>query len=222
MRYYKIGNQIMPSVTTVLGVIRRPYLERWRGELGNVEADRRLNEAGTLGANIHDICQAINLRQPWEAPDKNTELMARAYEKWYNQAVKTVVAVEKVVVSAKYGYAGRLDFLARLRGDRLPTLIDVKTGKRVYREIPLQLAAYKHSLEEFGRPVARRLVVHLDKQEPGKLHVYEYVDHERDFRMFLYALELWRYFFGDYAPKEEEIVTIRRDDCFGYPVTTSA
>lgn len=219
MRYYRIEDKLLPSVTTVLGVIRRPYLERWRGELGNVEADRVLNEAGTLGTNIHDICQAINLRQPWEAPDKATEAMARAYEAWYNQTVKTVIAVEKVVVSTKYGYAGRLDFLAKLKGDRLPTLIDIKTTKRVYRDIPLQLAAYMYGLEELGRPVARRLVVHISKEEPGKLHTYEYTEHKDHFLKFLYALELWRYFFGDHLPKGDEIVTVRKEDCLVYPAS---
>ena len=211
MRYYQVGDKLYPSVTTVLSVIRKPGLERWRGNLGNDEADRIMYEAGNLGSTIHDICQQINNNQPYIALDEQQGLMANAYQAWFNSTVKEVVAVEEAIVSSIYCYAGRLDLLAVLKGDRLPTLIDIKTGNSIYADVPLQLAAYKNALAENGQKAKRRLVIHIDKKNPGKLSIKEYSDHEIDLRMFLYVLELYRYINGNYNPKPNEIVNLKED-----------
>ena len=42
-----------PSVTTKLGVVRKPFLEQWRGDLGNRECDMRVFEASQRGTRIH-------------------------------------------------------------------------------------------------------------------------------------------------------------------------
>lgn len=208
MRWYQIDGQLYPSVTTILGIIRRPYLERWRGNLGNEEADRVLAEAGDIGTRVHDGCEAINMGREWYATDAQTEAMIRAYEDWYKSTVKRVLVAETPVICRTYRYAGRLDLLAVLKGDKLPTLIDIKTGNSVYQDVPLQLAAYKHALEQAGFRIKRRLVVHVDKREPGRLTTIEYEDHDQDFRLFLYALALWRHFHGSWRPRPEEITRL--------------
>lgn len=43
----------LPSVTTKLGIIDKPFLAQWRGDLGNREADIRMYEAGQRGKRIH-------------------------------------------------------------------------------------------------------------------------------------------------------------------------
>lgn len=47
-----------PSVTTVIGHSKpNDFLVRWRGDVGNREADRRMSEAAEKGSIIHDCCQ---------------------------------------------------------------------------------------------------------------------------------------------------------------------
>lgn len=68
----------LPSVTTVLGVVGKPQLARWRGEVGNWEADRIMHEAQDRGSAIHHACYTyINkgavLLNPKYAPNYNRE-----------------------------------------------------------------------------------------------------------------------------------------------------
>lgn len=56
--FYKIehpGESVnyYPSVTTKLGIINKPFLMKWRGDIGNREADVRLFEAQERGSRIH-------------------------------------------------------------------------------------------------------------------------------------------------------------------------
>ncbi len=57
-RYYRVTKQgetkSIPSVNNRLGIISKPFLARWRGDIGNQEADRRMNDAANRGTRIHD------------------------------------------------------------------------------------------------------------------------------------------------------------------------
>ena len=61
-RYYPCiapdGSEIyLPSVTTILGAVSKgDFLEKWRGDIGNREADLRMNEAGDRGSRVHHAC----------------------------------------------------------------------------------------------------------------------------------------------------------------------
>jgi hypothetical protein len=197
-RYYQIGNKLYVSVTTTLSIIRSKELERWRGELGNEEADRIRDEAADLGSTIHKICELYDMHKEIFLPeDDNIKQMFEAYKQWADATVKEWIKIEDVVWCDHYWYAGRLDRLAILKGDRTKTtVIDLKTSGIVTKTMGLQLAAYQHALEDIGIKPKRRLIVHIDKKKPGNLKIHEFTDYETDFRMFLYSLELFRFFEG--------------------------
>jgi len=210
MRYYQIKGKLYPSVTTVLSVIRKPALEHWRGELGNEEADRQMNKAGSLGTRVHDLLEAVNLGLPWCSNDEAITRMVEAYENWFFTYVRKVIHVEKVVYNPLYGYAGRFDLVAVLKGDRKPSLIDFKTSNSLWPEMPLQLAAYTEALGGMKK-IKRKIILHIDKNEPGKIvakDAYEInnTDHDTDYQHFLYALSLFRYFNPFPAPEQNIIV----------------
>ena len=192
-RFYTIDGQRLPSVTTVLGAIRSLALEHWRGELGNVEADRRMEEGAEIGKAVHRLCYAYNIGQSFIIPDSIVGELFSAYRCWFAGNVDRVVFAEKVVVSRKYGYAGTADLLAVMKGDAVPALVDIKCTGGFWPTMPLQLAGYREAILEEGGRVDRCLVVRLDKDEPGLLQVKEYTEHARDFNAFLCALGLFRY-----------------------------
>lgn len=212
-RFYDVDGILCESVTTALSVIRKPFLERWRGNLGNEEADQVMHEAGDLGSVVHDLCESVNRSLPWEdnCPNSDIWCMVNAYELWFKENVRKVVSVEKVVANEVYRYAGRVDLEAILRGDRSAAAIDLKTGNSVSLDVALQLSAYVEAMGQQGKKPRRRIMVHLDKKNPGKLSIKEYpeTNHDKDYRMFLYALELYRYFNG--GAKPSEIIKIRRE-----------
>lgn len=75
--WYKVtvdGNtRYIPSVTTKLGIKNKDGLGRWRGDVGNREADLRVYEAGQRGKRLH-WARAILLQggavvyDPWQNP----------------------------------------------------------------------------------------------------------------------------------------------------------
>ena len=196
-RYYNINGNLYPSVTTALSIIRKPFLERWRGELGNEEADRVRDEAGDLGSEVHNCCQAIDEGHQYYCNSEMVEKIVETYKQWTFAMVKTWVEVEKVVHCDHYQYAGRLDRVAVLKGDKKPTVIDLKTSPVASKDMGLQLAAYQHCLEDMGITPIRRIIIRLDKKNPGKkATVHEFSDYQKDFRLFLYALEIYKHFEG--------------------------
>jgi len=195
MRFYEINGKRYPRVTTILNIIHRPELERWRAELGNVEADRIREDMAQIGTSLHHICRLFNQDQSFEIPaTSQIGQMFSTYRQWFEMVVDTVIETERLVVSKKFGYAGTLDLLAVLKGDTTPSVIDLKTSKDFWPTMALQLAAYREALLEEGREVDRRLVVRIDKLKTGKLEIKEYTQHARDFNAFLAALSLFRYF----------------------------
>lgn len=195
MRFYEVGGKKYPRVTTILNIIHRPELERWRGELGNVEANRIRNDMAEIGTSLHNVCRLFNRDQSFEMPSTSQiGQMFDTYRRWFEMVIDTVIETEQLVVSKKFGYAGTFDLLAVLKGDVTPSVIDLKTSKDFWPTMALQLSAYREALLEEGKEVNRRLVVRIDKLETGKLEVKEYTKHARDFNAFLAALSLFRYF----------------------------
>ena len=63
----------LPSVTTKLGIVDKPGLARWRGDVGNREADLRVHDAGQRGKRLHwawatALEGGAVVYDPWQAP----------------------------------------------------------------------------------------------------------------------------------------------------------
>ena len=66
----------LASVTTKLGVVSKPFIAHWRGDIGNREADLRMFEAGQRGVRIHHAWYVMTtggaiLYQPFQHPNYN-------------------------------------------------------------------------------------------------------------------------------------------------------
>lgn len=77
----------LPSVTTKLGIVDKPGLARWRGDVGNREADMRMHEAGDRGKRIHWAwAMALEggavLYDPWQNPVYTPEGIAEMKTKY--------------------------------------------------------------------------------------------------------------------------------------------
>ena len=60
-RHYDVGNEKLPSVTTILAATqsdeKREALARWKKKKGNIEADRIKNEAAKRGTSLHSYME---------------------------------------------------------------------------------------------------------------------------------------------------------------------
>lgn len=83
-RYYKVNvsetdvpvYEYFSSATTKLNVVAKPWLARWKGDVGNREADLRMFEAGERGTRIHHAWYTLTtggvvIFNPWQRPNYN-------------------------------------------------------------------------------------------------------------------------------------------------------
>lgn len=153
MRFYEIGGQKLPSVTTVVGCLAKPALDNWliklamnaadetadRGEAKALFKERRWEKAN-LGTAVHDAVEAELKGEALVTEGAVDPFLAQ----WLNfkEAHDVAPVMVETVVASAYGYAGKLDAILDIDGRR--TLVDVKTG-RLYQSIAMQLAAYRYA-----------------------------------------------------------------------------
>lgn len=144
--YYKVTaagqTRFIPSVTTKLGVIDKPQLARWRGDVGNREADLRMYDAAQKGTRIHwayavALSSGAVVYDPWQKPvyteeglaalraeHKQVAVLRTQEEMWaicklaeqFKRLDPEILAVEESVYDLEAGDAGTIDNVMLLRG----------------------------------------------------------------------------------------------------------
>lgn len=214
---------ILPSVTTVLGVLNKPALLGWYGKIAatwaveNVEIltklvadlghDAAIKAVAQRGAGERDRRAAIGTKahQAVESllagliplPDPDTAPLLEQYQRFAAEWAFVPEWSEAMVASDRYGYAGTFDLYGRLEGRRV--LLDIKTGSFVAPEHGLQLAAYAGA-DYIGKPgtADRWKVPPVDlyavlQLQPDGYRVIPYYVTAADQKAFLAALDLYRW-----------------------------
>ncbi|HAM58784.1 MAG TPA: hypothetical protein DCQ64_26580 [Candidatus Rokubacteria bacterium] len=200
---YTVNGVPYDGVTSVIGsVIRKPGLEKWIGQLGNAEAERQRDAAASHGTLVHALAALVVEGVPsipMGGEDAPAQAQLNAFTDWYEEHVGEVYAVELMVAHDGYRYAGALDFLVRFHGDRVPTLVDVKSGKALFPEMRAQTASYREAtlplLRGYGftKKTCRRGILHVPMDADGPARFYEHKNHQADFQAFLSCLFLYRW-----------------------------
>jgi hypothetical protein len=129
--------EYLPSVTTKLGAAPKPFLARWRGDIGNREADQRMYDAANKGKRIH---YAVNLflndgviilnpfnhpnysdekireiqsridREVFILQDQDEMLHVSRFQEWLNRTNAKVIGTDMIVYDLTFKEAGTLDF----------------------------------------------------------------------------------------------------------------
>jgi hypothetical protein len=177
-------------------------------------AERHRDAAGDRGKAVHEEAEQLVLAHaretsrlildhgaiaPW--PD---ELAAYqdAFVAWVDDFAPEFLAAEATVFNRAQAYAGTLDTIVRLTlpdGMRLVVLVDYKSGKAIYPEVALQLAAYARA-EFIGAPDGVTELPMIAVDAGAVLHLtpkgYQFrlvrID-EPILAAFLYAREVFRF-----------------------------
>lgn len=125
----------IPSVTSKLNASPKPFLSRWRGDIGNREADVRMHDAAHKGSRIHNAWYVYNtggwvIYNPFERPNYSQDeinemkglctglaiLTAQEemyavvkLQKWVEMVKPKFIESEKMVYSTKLMSAGTMD-----------------------------------------------------------------------------------------------------------------
>lgn len=147
-----------------------PALCQFRVDLKNRHLDfyAEKKEAAERGVDVHQIWQDWNEKQTIPnaaAYPHNRRGFIRGLAKFIMDHSPQCVESEKVVGSAIYGFAGRLDTVVILDLDGQSSMIDLKTASGVWRNSMFpQLAGYEIARRECGlTPTTRQGILRLDK-----------------------------------------------------------
>jgi hypothetical protein len=138
-------------------------------DLGRRAHDKAKRAAADRGTLAHALVEAHYTGEPAEVEDADPVELAAA-EACAARAIEAIDALGTVECSELGGvacldhrwYGGTMDFAIRLHADDSTLILgDLKTGKDVYPEVAIQLAAYAHLLwHTTGQLVHSGLVVH--------------------------------------------------------------
>jgi len=215
LRDAKAGNDLVPSVTTVIRVAASPGLEAWKQQqvlmasltlpraeneeesvwierimMDSKETGKKAAERGTAihaGVQAHYEGKEAGLYLPHAIATEKAVLAYFGEKKWQPE------------VSFSFGgFGGKCDLMARPNGTDAGLVIDVKTkdfsdpDKVVaFDEHLMQLSAYRMGFE---MPRARCANVFVSVKEPVQIKVVEWSDEDlqRGWAMFSSLLNYWQ------------------------------
>jgi hypothetical protein len=151
--------------------------------------------AADLGSLVHAGVEAYALGKPMPEPPALARPRMLAFQRFLAEHEPHYYAAEAAVFNRERTYAGTLDAIADIGGRRY--LLDVKTGKGVYPEVAMQLAAYRFAEflalpdgTEYPMPaVDAAAVLHLPAD--GSYELIEVSADQDAFAFFLYAQQVF-------------------------------
>jgi hypothetical protein len=106
---------------------------------------RKSGDAAERGTDVHAAVEELVCKGMLYEPEEwSPEVLAHVaqYQRFADDFEPFPLFAEATCYSTTYGYAGTLDIIADLPGRGL-FVLDIKTGKGIYPEAALQLAAYR-------------------------------------------------------------------------------
>lgn len=157
--------------------------------------DRARGAASVKGTLVHADAQRLLAGEEIEVPDDRRGLVD-AYLRWVEEWDVHEVVVERPFFSREWAYAGTPDLVADL-GDGRRWLVDYKTGKSVYNEVALQLAASRFAEVWLDAEGGEHPVPELGIEACAVLHLvsdgsYEMREAEADRKAWLLFLNAQR------------------------------
>lgn len=186
-----------PSVTTINAVYPKGVgFNKYLTEQSSWESSQEvLEEAGKRGTLVHSgtelLEKGVTLRQDMYKIDEWQRLVG--FVNWHNEYKPKALATEFRVVSDKYKTGGTVDRIYQI-GDQT-IILDVKTGKRMYANYWLQVAAYEKLVAETHKfpPINSLAILRLT---PLRKTYYEYIvidDWKDHWKAFEACQEIWRH-----------------------------
>lgn len=196
-RYKLSDGTVVPSVTTVIGNLNKPYLVKWANNLGlqGIDSTQYVNEQAKAGSLAHDmiLCHLKGQQPSTTAYSKPEIDMAETaflkFLEWESGHKLETIFAETPFVSEHNRFGGTIDWFGIMDG--VPTLLDFKTSKAVYTEHWLQVAAYLELLREAGHQVDRVGIIQIDRRDDNTINAYEHIKDaklEKEAQVFYHLL----------------------------------
>ena len=150
MRFYEVDGKAYPSITTVLGSLPKPGLDKWRESVGEEAAKWEMNRAARRGKATHTLVENY---LKGESPSTRDVLPLGLFAllKPYLAQIDNIHCLEQILYSKKLTIAGQVDCIAEYNGKL--SVIDFKTANKERNDewnknYYIQTAAYAVMYEE--------------------------------------------------------------------------
>ena len=171
-RFYVTPQGKLPSITTVLSILSRDAIKKWRERVGEAEANKISTKASRRGTSVHAMCEHyINNDLDAKKYLPNDRETFNSLKPVLDEHLDNIYAQEVPLWSSYLGVAGRVDCIAEWDGKL--SVIDFKTSRKLKKKEYIsnyfqQCAAYAVMWEErTGIPINKIVVViAVDGEEP--------------------------------------------------------
>ena len=173
-RKYKTPEGVnLPSITTVLSILSRESIAKWRARVGAAEANRISHRASTRGTSVHEIIEKYVNNDPNFKDGYTPDIIASFLDvkPILDERLTKVYAQEAPLYSNHLGVAGRVDCVGIFDGK--PSIIDYKTSMKPKRKdwiknYFMQESAYAIMWEErTGQPITQLVtIISVDGNDP--------------------------------------------------------
>lgn len=164
--YYNEWGDEVPSSTTILSILNKPFLTKWGNILGfkRIKVEDSLEASSTVGTAVHDIIEAYFKNEKYNLPE--SKWYSREYIisfidpfiTWVHENNIEMKFTERSLTCDNYG--GTIDFYGNFNGKK--TILDWKTSKAFYVTMFLQLGSYAHLLDKNGFEYEQAAIVRVN------------------------------------------------------------
>lgn len=170
-RFYvsPLTHEKLPGVTSVLGMLPKPFLGPWQAKLTAEYAvehaaelfplmmrdpkaatelikgapRRYTKERADIGTNAHALFETLAAGKTPRFVPAELQMYRKAFGEFLDAAQPVFVEQEGTVWDTEYGYAGSFDAVMTVEGETIA--VDYKTSKDIHAETSLQLSAYRNA-----------------------------------------------------------------------------
>lgn len=176
--YETPGGYRYPSVTSVIGAMSdKSFLEVWKKNIGEKEAERATKRAGVRGTAVHLMCEKYVLNQDIDFSQEmpfNVHLFEQ-FRKALGKRMNEVKISEGYLFSHKLKVAGSVDLVANYDGT--VSIIDFKTsGKNKRRDwihnYFIQATLYAIMLYELTGIMCKQIVIIIAVEEEYEPQIF--------------------------------------------------
>ena len=172
----------LPSVTTVMGAMKKESIMEWRLAVGHEEANRVSRYASGRGNRVHALAEKYLKNDPiqWMREMPDAVAMFRSMVPHIHR-INNIHYIEQALWSERIGLAGRVDLIAEWDG--VLSVIDFKTSKKIKEKEDIldyfaQCTAYSAMYEEHvGVPIDQIVIVMGVEQSKPLIFVEKVEDH---------------------------------------------
>lgn len=130
-RFYRVDDDLYPSVTSVLSTLNKDKLNEWVQRVGADEAERIKNLAASRGTKVHAMCEdyVANVDGFMKGKMPDAISLFKQIQPWLDTNIDFVYNIEIPLHSKQLKTAGRCDLIAGVH-DLGNCIIDYKTSTK--------------------------------------------------------------------------------------------